>query len=495
MRISRTEDNKESYVKEIQSLFQMYSPEKAVSIMAKKYGNAKKEPAEELADAEVFKGKKRQVETIGIYYHRMTPGGVQKVVSLLVPLYLEAGYRVVLFTDEKEQGEYELPSRTIRVVLPSALLLSYDRYEERAVLLRNMLEEHQVDTMLYHGAESRFLLYDMLLVKALGIPFCVVVHSLFSAEMLRLNTHIAEKRATFRLADRLVVLSETEKLFWESLGIPAVYIPNPIQELTYAEEEGKYILWLGRLEETEKQTSHSIEIMKRVVKVCPEARMKIVGPEVTHRLVKNLKKRIKKLGLEKHIEICGMTGDAADYYKEAKIFLCTSACEAFSMTIAESKGYGIPLVTYDMPYLEVLKSRQGCICVPQDDVESAAKAVIRILQEENLRKELKEQARKSYESLREFDLTEAWEYLLTGLSDADNDLEEVPVSNENVRLLLETLLDHYEKGCRSNGEKAEDVFLRNLWKIGRAYRFWKENGWKKTKDIIVRKIGDTHDKN
>ena len=112
--------------------------------------------------------------------------------------------------------------------------------------------------------------------------------------MIRLNRHITEKRATFRLADRLVVLSELEKSFWASLGVWAVYIPNPIQELPYVDEDGKYILWLGRLEETQKQPSHSVDIMKRVVEACPEAKMKLVGQEVTRGTIKVLKKKIKK---------------------------------------------------------------------------------------------------------------------------------------------------------------------------------------------------------
>ncbi len=495
MRILRTEDKNEICVTEPGVLFQSMEPEKAVSILAKEYGGERKRLAEKLMGTEALKIRKKSVKTIGIYYHRMTPGGVQRVISLLIPLYMEAGYKVILFTDEKQQGEYEVPGWMVRVVLPSALLLSYERYEERAVLFGKMLDEYQVDIMLYHAAESRFLLYDMLLVKARGIPFCIVVHGLFSAELLRLNRHITEKRATFRLADRLVVLSELEKSFWASLGVRAVYIPNPIQELPYADGDGKYILWLGRLEETEKQPSHSVEIMKRVVEVCPEARMKIVGQEVTRGVTKALKKKIRKLGLENYIEICGGTENVEPYFKEAQIFLCTSACEAFSMTIVESKGYGIPLVTYDMPYLEVLKLRQGCICVPQDDVEHAVTAVIQLLKDEGLRKTLKEQARKSYEELREFDLKGAWEGFLTSFFEEQSGSREVSVNQEESNLLLTTLLEHYDKGCRKNGEEAEYAFLRGLWKLGRLYRFWKENGLRKTKDIIVRKIGDIHDKN
>lgn len=495
MKISRIEDNKVLHVNKVESLFRSMEAEMAVGVLAKEYKEQRKTLAEIVNQANIFDRKNKRIETIGIYYHRMTPGGVQRVISLLIPIYIEAGYRVILFTDEKEEGEYEVPSSVIRVVLPSALVLPYDKYEERAILFRKMVEEYKVDIMLYHAAESRFLLYDMILVKALGIPFCIEIHGLFSAEMLRLNHHITEKKETFRLADRLIVLSQTEKYFWQSLGIKAVYIPNPIQELPFIEQDGKYILWLGRLEETQKQPSHGVDIMRRVIEICPEAKMKIVGQEVTKGIIKRLNKKIRRLGLEKNIELCGGTENVQLYYREAHIFLCTSAYEAFPMTIVESKGYGIPLVTYAMPYLEVLKSHRGCICVPGDDVEGAATAVVQLLKDEDLHRRLKEQARKSYEELRAFDLKGTWEDFLTGFMGEKAEPGEGIVNREESGLLLTTLLEHYDKGCRRNGEEAEYAFCRGLWKLGRLYRFWKENGFGKTKDIIVRKIGDTHDKN
>ena len=102
---------------------------------------------------------------------------------------------------------------------------------------------------------------------------------------------------------------------------------------------------------------------------------------------------------------------------------------------------------------------------------------------------------KSYEELREFDLKGAWEGFLTSFFEEQSGSREVSVNQEESNLLLTTLLEHYDKGCRKNGEEAEYAFLRGLWKLGRLYRFWKENGLRKTKDIIVRKIGDIHDKN
>ena len=54
----------------------------AVSTLVREYGEEKKALAEKLVDADWLKVQKSEIKTIGIYYHRMTPGGVQRVKSL-----------------------------------------------------------------------------------------------------------------------------------------------------------------------------------------------------------------------------------------------------------------------------------------------------------------------------------------------------------------------------------------------------------------------------
>lgn len=466
----------------------------AVSALVREYAEEKKVLAEKLVGAQWLKVQKKEIKTIGIYYHRMTPGGVQRVISLLIPLYLEWGYKVVLLTDEENlQDEYEIPKQVGRVILPSALLLPYKRYPERAEILKEALEKHKVDVMLYHAAECRFLLYDMILTKSLGIPFCVIVHGVFSAEMLRQGCHITEKISTYKLVDRLVVLSEMEKEFWIAVGVNAVYIPNPIQELPFSEKEGEHILWLGRLETIQKQPAHAIEMMKHVTQVYPDATMKMVGTEVNKGVVKRLQKKINKAGLSGNIQLCQGKGDVGHYYENAKLFLCTSAWEAFPMTIVESKGYGLPLVVYDLPYLEVLKQGKGFISVAQDDTLAGAGAIVELYRDKQLCAEMKKAARESYEKLKEFDLCGAWKKVLEELLTGSGTVENIRQENPQISLVLRTMLEHYGKGCIRNGAGAEDKPIRTLWWFGRVYQFWRENGFRQTWKMILRKMGDTHD--
>lgn len=435
-------------------LVKYWGAEETVSALATSYHTNRAQLISRVREAKCLRVRKNHIRTLGVYYHRMGKGGVQRVISLLLPIYLELGYEVVLFTDEYEpETEYPIPEKVKRVVLPSALTISYGEYRQRAKKFADACRTYGVDLLLYEAAECRMLAYDMLLMKAMGLPFCIGVHGLFCAEFLNMNTLICEKLETFKLADRLVVLSETEKNFWEIFGIPATYIPNPIQEITGSQKAKEYILWLGRLESVTKQHMDAINIMNKVVKLHPEARMKIVGNEVTHDAKKNMLKRIATLHLEENIEVCEYTSDVAPFYEKAGIFLITSATESFSMTVVESKGYGIPLVTYEMPYLETLKEKRGYLSVPQNDLEGAAQAIISLLEDEHLRKRLGKEARESYETLKGYDVKEAWKKLLEEMLHSNERVSVRVFEREQMELVLGTMLQHYKKGSERMKEQ------------------------------------------
>lgn len=437
-------------------LIQYWGVEDTVSALAESFHTNRAQLISRVCKAKCLSGRKENIKTLGVYYHRMGKGGVQRVISLLLPLYLELGYEVVLFTDEYEPDEeYPIPQKVKRVLLPSALTISYGEYRQRAKALRTACEDYRVDMLLYEAAECRMLAYDMLLIKAMGLPFCVGVHGLFCAEFLNMNTLICEKLETFKLVDRLVVLSETEKSFWEIFKIPATYIPNPIPKIAETQKAEEYILWLGRLESVTKQHMDAINIMNKVVKVHPEAKMKIVGNEVTHDAKKNMTKRIATLKLEENIEVCEYTPEVGPFYENAGIFLVTSATESFSMTVVESKGYGIPLVTYEMPYLETLKEKKGYFSVPQNDLEAAARAIITLLEDGALRKRMGKEARESYEALEHYDVKEAWKNFFAEVAEKKEKVSAKVFEQEQMELVMRTMLQHYKKGSeRIKGQLA-----------------------------------------
>ncbi|MDY2897265.1 MAG: hypothetical protein SOT54_04120, partial [Candidatus Limivivens sp.] len=91
-------------------LTQIYGLKEVVCFLEKKYYGKEDELAQQLQTSELKKVFSRQVKKIATYYHRLSNGGVQRVVSQLIPLWCSMGYEVLLLTDEEPSEEdYELP--------------------------------------------------------------------------------------------------------------------------------------------------------------------------------------------------------------------------------------------------------------------------------------------------------------------------------------------------------------------------------------------------
>ena len=59
------------------------------------------------------------VHTIAVYYYRLRNGGTERVISLLLPLWLELGYKIILLSEEAATDEdYPVPQNIERVLLP-----------------------------------------------------------------------------------------------------------------------------------------------------------------------------------------------------------------------------------------------------------------------------------------------------------------------------------------------------------------------------------------
>lgn len=67
------------------------------------------------------------------------------------------------------------------------------------------------------------------------------------------------------------------------------------------------------------------------------------------------------------------------------------------------------MVTYELPNLSMVRKAQGMAVVPQEDRREAARWIIRLLQDDGLRRTMGREARQSAEELAGFDLTAHWQ--------------------------------------------------------------------------------------
>lgn len=397
-----------------------------------------------------FPSSKSSVRTIGIFYPRLYEGGVEKVISQQIPMFLRMGFKVVLFTEVIDTArEYPIPDSVMRVVLPR-------NYDKRPQAFAKALILNAVDLLILHSASSRNLVFDVILAKSYNIPVVVTRHELTSSPLFELKVKsVFNLPHVYLLCDALIVLSRMEETFYQNMGVNAIYVPNPIEPApTVGDNNQEFVrdqdivLWIGRLDAAVKNYRDALEIMKNLVNKRPNTLCYIVGGEFTRGSVSEVKRYIQRNNLSKSVFWYDHTLDVAPFYQKAKIHLVTSRMESFSMMIAESKAFGIPMVNFSLPYLELLGDQKGYVSIPQGDIDGATDAITEILDNPEKWKRLSDEALESIQTFTQFNLAEKWESII-------QDIESFCGSRtftEKCRLNLlfwETMMGHLSEGKKA----------------------------------------------
>ena len=454
-------------------LLKSWTNTEVIAKICAKYYRKKQQIAQMVRGSEAIKVKTRkEVKTIGIFYYRFSLGGVQRVLTLLIPMYIKMGYEVVLFIEEESDDDYQLPKGAKKVILPPLLGVSFKSYEERAQALERELLDNNIDVLLYHAGSSPKILFEMLVTKLTGVPVVVTIHETVFQAMLGMNPELATRPASLRIADEVVVLSKMDEQYWRLLDINAKYIPNPLPSFEVTRDattiEKNCIVWVGRLDFRTKKCMDLISVMAKVAQQIPDAKLLVVGNEVSNNAVESMEAEIEKLGMQDNVILCGGTNDINQYYDKAEVCLLTSASETFPMVIAESKEQGIPLVMYEIPQLEMVQKELGMICVPQGDTKEMADAVVSLLKDDEYRKRMGKEAKESLDEFKEYDLTGEWKQLLDEICINSNDnIDGINLDEKSLKVMLESMLLHYGMGS-TNKQKELKTLKKELSKALKA---------------------------
>ena len=392
---------------------------------------------------------------VGTYYHRAANGGTQRILSVLIQLWVDLGYEVVLFTDlPPSPDDYDLPASVRRVVLPSFFDISPRNYADRAYHLNRAIREYGIDAMVYHAWVSRLLLWDLLVCKTAGAAFITHCHSAFSQPTRNVRTYFADMPSVYHLSDAAIVLSEVDRAYWKNFNGNVVTVVNPLtfslSDLEVSALEGQNVLWLGRMSD-EKRPHEALKIFAKVLEDVPDANLLMVGESADQEYMEGVHALVDELGIRDSVTMCGFHKDVLPFYGKTAALLMTSEFEGFSLVLAESQSAGVPCVMYDLPYLTLTRSRKGFIAVELGDTNAAADGLVTLLREPDLRRAMGRDARANIEELSEFDFAGTWSGVFDSLAHAPI----LPPRDETTRIMWETLMDHYRGGAvRKNREVA-----------------------------------------
>ncbi len=124
------------------------------------------------------------------------------------------------------------------------------------------------------------------------------------------------------------------------------------------------------------------------------------------------------------------------------------------MVILESKAYGLPLATYEPPYLSITKDTKGILSVTKGDIDNMAENIINIISDKALREKLGREARESFEGFASYDLGNAWKNIFNLCSDDKKSFSDPafydpqgldPSTADMLPMLFDRIFEEYDK--------------------------------------------------
>ena len=193
--------------------------------------------------------------------------------------------------------------------------------------------------------------------------------------------------------DKIVLLTKEDKNDNFPHNDKYTYIPNPLT-ITPPKFTSNHlshsVATAGRLVK-EKDFMSLIRAWKYVHDVAPDWELNIYG-EGSERV--NLTNLIKQLKLENCINLKGYTNNISAELTKSSIFVLSSLYEGFPLVILEAMSCGLPVIAFACPYgpRELIIDRQNGFLVENRDEQKLAGYIIKLIQHQDLRKQMGEKA-------------------------------------------------------------------------------------------------------
>lgn len=242
---------------------------------------------------------------------------------------------------------------------------------------------------------------------------CPTVVTIFDLSFLRFPDSFRRANRTYlrtftplstRRAQRVITISQhTKRDVIRLLGVPAEQVdvihcgvdpafrPRPIEEVqAFRQRRGlpeRFILFVGTLE-PRKNVRRLVEAYAQIRDL--GVRLAIVGGKGW--LYEDIFASVERLGLRDEVLFAGyvLAEELPLWYNAADLFVFPSLYEGFGLPPLEAMACGTPVISSNAASLPEVIGEAGLMVAPQD-VEGLAADMRRVLTDENLRAQLREQ--------------------------------------------------------------------------------------------------------
>lgn len=219
---------------------------------------------------------------------------------------------------------------------------------------------------------------------------------------------------TIRELNAFVVLNEHEKNAWSDIK-SAIVIPNslPFYPNIPGTLTARRAICVGRLE-WEKGIDRLIDVWQRVHTKHPDWILDIYGEGT---LREQLQNEIIAQNSETYIHLKGTCSNITTEYLNSSILILTSRYEGFPMVLLEAMACGIPCIAYNCPFgpQSIITNAQDGFLIDENDKDKMIEKISYLIENEQIRKEIGKNARKSIQKYSQKNIMKKWNDLFNSL--------------------------------------------------------------------------------
>ncbi|MBR4325294.1 MAG: glycosyltransferase [Bacteroidales bacterium] len=379
-------------------------------------------------------------------------GGIQVVTSVLANKFVVEGHNVCVFAFFRGEGN------TILLYDKRVKILNGNCFEcntENIELLHNFIQENHIEIVInQYGLPLTPINTIIKSTKDLDVKIISFYHndplqngriqtidnqllstsSFFKKNILKLKRLFFRcvtgyaMRYVYNHSDLYCVLSPSfienfKKFTWKKHTEKLVVQTNPItidnRDYVYnLNEKMNEILYVGRLDKTQKCVHRIIEAWAKIEKEYPDWCLKIVGYGEDLERLNILTEKLKL----SHVYFEGMQ-KPRPYYEKAQILLLTSDFEGFGLVIIEGMSFGVvPIVygSYSAVFDIIDNEHDGLITSSPYNIENTVSCLQKIINDTQLRQQMALEAIKKSEKFSLDRICCQWNNLFDKVKKASN---------------------------------------------------------------------------
>ncbi len=319
-------------------------------------------------------------------------GGAERVLSIMANYWVERGKQVMVITLAPEERDvYRLDPRVERTAfdlerVSNGVWEAVRSNLERILQLRKALQQGCPDVIIGFSEHMSI----MLLLASWGLSIPVIVFEHTDPRQAPLDRAWAALRLwCYRRAKGIVLLTEELKQVaaqsWPERLLHT--IPNPAVVEEGAEEPlpfelpPRFVVAMGRLVSI-KGFDMLLEAFARVGS--DDWSLVILGEGEERQ---RLERQVRIHGLEGRVMLPGRVDKPFQVLRQAQLFVLSSRFEGFPMALVEAMACGLPAVSFNCPTgpSDIIRDGIDGILVPREDVDALARAMQRLMEDDEMR--------------------------------------------------------------------------------------------------------------